>query len=128
MEISELKQKRKEFLDDTWQYYAEDISRRAVEGIIGNVAKSSCKYKTSDGRKCSIGRHIPDDVYDPIIEGNSIIGGMVTKRIPSNILELGIEFLQEIQQLHDCDDNWYKLGLSSLGEENVGRIMDIYCL
>lgn len=128
MELQELKQKRKEFLEDTWQYYAEDVSRRAIEGILSDVTKSCCKYKTSDGRKCAIGRHIPDSSYDFYIEGQNIIGGQLDGIIPATISALGNEFLQEVQQLHDCNDNWYKLGLSSLGEENVARIMDIYCL
>lgn len=115
MELQEVKQKRKEFLEDTWKYYAEDVSRRAIEG-------NKCKYKTEDGRKCAIGRHMTYDKYDPSIEGNGITLGGVAMLIPNDILNLGLDFLVRIQLLHDCNDNWNDHGLSDHGENVVGEI------
>lgn len=32
----------------------------------------SCRYRTSDGRKCAAGQALLDEEYDPLMEGNSI--------------------------------------------------------
>ena len=59
--ISELQQRQLEFLEDTIKYYSEDPSgRRSVEN-------GQCMYKSSDGRKCAVGRFISDHLYDCII-------------------------------------------------------------
>lgn len=136
MELAELKQKRKEFLEDTWKYYDEDVSRRAIELKIATVdpidptkdnkLKSICKYKTSDGKKCAIGRYIPDDKYDPSIEGKGIGQEGVSNILPKEIMDLGDEFLVKIQLLHDCDDNWNEYGLSGQGESQVADIEDLF--
>ncbi len=42
-------------LDDMVRFYSEDIRRRAQgEGNVG------CQYETRDGRKCAIGRRLPN--------------------------------------------------------------------
>lgn len=131
MELAELKQKRKEFLEDTWKYYAEDVSRRAVVSIDCTKEKqlqSTCRYRTSDGKKCAIGRHIPDNMYDSRLEGQNIGGGQLSNAIPSEILDLGEHFLQTIQLLHDCDDNWNDHGLSAHGELMVAQIEEGFCV
>lgn len=130
MEAEYLRQKRREFLDDTVMYYSADVSRRAVVAIDGpkdGEPKSACKYRTSDGRKCAVGRHVHDDAYDILMEGHSINTEAMKKYLPEKILSLGIDFLQEIQQLHDCDDNWNDKGISLQGKTVAETMMSQYC-
>lgn len=119
MKEKDLKQKRKEFLDDTVKYYSEDTSRRSV--------LDKCMYRTGDGRKCAIGRYIPDDKYTTLIEGKNVISKLVYNLIPQNISMLGIDFLLSIQSLHDESDNWDKNGLTEKGKEYVNFIEEKYC-
>ena len=110
--MNELQQKQLDFLEDTVKYYSEDISRRAVNNY-------SCRYRTNDGRKCAIGRFIPDDLYNEKIEEHSIGEIFKYEFIPDELKELGVNFLYDIQHLHDNDSNWERRGLSSEGEEWV---------
>lgn len=130
MELQELKQKRKEFLEDTWKYYAEDVSRRAIEDSPYSKLSpgTSCKYKTKDGKKCAIGRYIPDEKYNLAIEGFGICHENMKGIITQEIINLGIPFLVKIQLLHDCDDNWNDYGLSGTGESMVGQIEEEFIL
>lgn len=121
MKLEELKRKRKEFLDDTLKYYVKDPSRRAI--VIADK-KIRCMYKTTDGRKCAIGRHIAEDKYDSTIEGLGIVCVKMASIIPKQIKNLGTPFLLKIQLLHDCDDNWNSQGLSDHGKVIVGQIED----
>jgi hypothetical protein len=111
--MNELQQKQLDFLEDTVKYYSEDTSRRAV-------TISGCYYyRTDDGRKCAIGRFIPDDLYNEKIEEHGIDEIFKYECIPNELKELGVKFLYDIQYLHDNDFNWENCGLSSEGEEWV---------
>lgn len=125
MDTEELKQNRKEFIDDIVMYYSADVSRRAVVDL--KDGDSTCKYRTADGRKCAVGRHVPDDVYDILMEGHSINTDGMKKYLPETILSLGVDFLQDVQQLHDCDDNWDDKGISPYGKIVVETIMARHC-
>lgn len=126
MELEELKQKRKEFLEDTCRYYSEDVSRRAIE-MHPIYLEYRCRYKTSDGKKCAIGRHIPDEKYDTDIEGFGINKKLVSL-IPEKIIDLGTDFLSKIQLFHDCNDNWNENGLSGHGQVVFRQIEKEFCL
>ena len=110
--MNELQQRQLDFLENTVKYYSEDTSRRAADNY-------SCRYRTSDGRKCAIGRHIPDELYNEKIEEHSIFEIFKYECIPDELKELGGIFLCDIQYLHDKNFNWENCGLSSTGEEWV---------
>lgn len=117
-----LEQRRLDFLEETVAYYAEDPKRRAVETIIGHTTKTRCRYRTEDGRKCAIGRHIPDEKYDPIMEGRSASHEGILCLLPTEISSLGDVFLNRVQGLHDNDECWDIRGLTSGGEEILERL------
>lgn len=61
-----------------------------------------CKYKSDNGLKCAIGCLIPDDIYDPKMEGMSI--EFIYDSYPKmKKLNLGreISFLSGLQKIHD---------------------------
>lgn len=119
--VKTIKRRRLEFLEDTVEFYNEDVNRRATEGSI----RGMCSYKTPDGRKCAIGRHIPDKLYTENIEGNSIDENIMNL-LPIKIRKLSKGFLAAVQSLHDKDINWTKKGISNIGLKDVERIKRIW--
>ena len=82
-----------ELIQNTVEYYAEDWDRRSL-------ADGICMYRGRGGKKCAIGRLIPDEMYDPIMEGESIEG----KHVLLVLEDLGynnFEVLLSLQKWHD---------------------------
>lgn len=73
----------------------------------------SCLYRAPRDLKCAIGCLIPDRLYDPLMEGNSV--NIILDKI-QDYVELRkllgasvngrIEFLHNLQVVHDDSDNW----------------------
>jgi hypothetical protein len=112
MENQELIKARTAFLDDTLDYYGTDTSRRATVYYTLGI---TCQYRTDDGRKCAIGRHIPDEYYYEELEGNSI-NNRIFKVLPENIQKLGVKFLENVQKFHDNTAAWNKDGITGHGK------------
>lgn len=112
-----IEQKRLEFLEDTIAYYSEDVNRRAVNNM-------RCSYKTEDGKKCAIGRYISEKKYNSIIEGHGVGSSVVYKLLPKKILDLDIDFLDDIQDLHDQNYHWDKNGLTEKGIDFKNKIIE----
>lgn len=130
MNQTELTNARKSFLEDTIKFYSEDTSRRAVREK-GSVPK--CVYRLNQEgliKKCAIGRHIRDEDYNPEIESPSgILTNLLAQEVlPIRVSQLGLEFLQNIQRLHDEDENWNESGISELGHQTVKEIKDWFNL
>jgi len=108
-------QTKEEFLLDTIRYYGEDTSRRAKRG-------ASCKYRTSTGEKCAIGRFIDDKSYNKNMEGKMV--GQIKGKLPSPLCHWENRFLNVVQQLHDVSHYWQESkGLSGDGEDLVKSII-----
>lgn len=116
-----LQEKRLEFIKEGVKFYSEDTSRRAFDPI-----EEICKYRQGDN-KCMIGRHIPDDKYNENLEGHNI-DDIVLRFLPKNIVELGIDFLEYCQSLHDTHIYWNKRkGLTKLGKKGYQYIINRFC-
>ena len=117
---------QKKFLKDTVDFFSEDTNRRAVIQVtlagFGLVTHPSCKYRTSDGRKCAIGLHIPDKKYVSDIEGDTAYSERVLNVLPKSIQKLGKHFLTAVQQLHDNHDYWNESGLTKDGLFTLNEI------
>jgi hypothetical protein len=64
-----------------------------------------CAYRGKNGTKCALGTLIPDDKYDPSLEGcgpydNNVIVAMGYE--PSDLLGSDRKFLIKLQEIHDC--------------------------
>lgn len=69
-------------------------------------AEGYCRYRTDDGLKCAVGVLIPDDKYDPKIEGYPVgdagdVGAMVRQALPFSTNPNLINFLADLQFYHD---------------------------
>lgn len=125
---SPVKQKtKKEILEEAFQYYAADPSRRATN------AKGSCRYLMEDGRKCAVGRCL--------IEGKKICFGGMQKdpifaeiqvnqidNLDSHLLPEyrghNVDFWQELQYWHDSCLNFTETGLSEKGERDAQFLLN----
>lgn len=119
-----LEEQRLAFLQDTVQYYSEDLTRRAASSNSGR-----CSYLTDDGRKCAIGRHIVENTYSPGFEISPL--SEIFKVLPNNVKALGYDFLSQVQSLHDKAINWNltcNQGLTESGKHVVQRIINFHCI
>lgn len=101
----------REFWEDTYNFYHGHPERRAVEG-------GACAYLTEDGRKCAIGRHIPDGHRGQHSHQNVIglfRGHPDLRELPA-FAGLDVDFLLAVQGWHDgcCDDSIAKIIESAL--------------
>lgn len=93
----------------------------------------SCRYRTADGSRCAIGCLIPDELYDPAIEGDtpSNAFGGAGAALHKVLTAVGLQkeqapFLNRLQQVHDEQDHWGLNGF--IGEDalkNLARAYDL---
>jgi hypothetical protein len=76
------------------------------------VAGFSCRYRAPGGATCAVGKLIPDDAYDPRMEGCSAkglfdpdISGRPDFRLPKWMGD-EVVLLQSLQLVHDVADHW----------------------
>lgn len=121
----DLKQKQLAFLDETIDFY--DSNNRSVKNSKDFFnCDNVCVYsptETSPG--CAIGRHIEDkallvkwDVINLPINSDKL-----TDEIPQHLFDLGVDFLRQVQRLHDDKVLWNEEGLSPRGKAEYERII-----
>jgi hypothetical protein len=87
--------------DDAYRGLAAQGFRRSQTNM------ESCAYRGDDNRRCAIGHCIPDDLYDPVIEG-AVISSPFGRRPEAVTLFDGLfgtinrGSLSELQFHHDC--------------------------
>lgn len=111
------------FLNETIAFYSEDVTKRAVTGV-------GCFYRMGEKgeKRCAIGRHIPDERYGPYLEGCSVSSAIIQRVLPAEITALGVNFLSQMQSLHDNDRYWDSDGLSEDGLGKRRAIEEIFGL
>jgi hypothetical protein len=68
---------------------------------------NACRYRGDNGMSCAIGCLLPDEMYDPLIEGKGVVSDILKARLKhvvgvknsSRIQKLTL--LGELQNLHD---------------------------
>jgi hypothetical protein len=86
---------KQEAFDKVWQWFV-------VEGHGPSVNdQGSCMYRGIGGAKCAAGVLIPDDIYEPAMEGKTIwrVVDMFKKLVP--LLGSGTPFISDLQRVHD---------------------------
>lgn len=121
----------RELLVSTVQFYTK-FNRAIKDG--------ACVYLNEDtNRCCAIGRYLVSDaciVYDNDEVNNLSNTAIDTifdndrlkKLAPKWMQDVNIEYLTNIQQLHDEDSNWTDIGISDRGKETVNNICFKYKL
>jgi hypothetical protein len=68
-----------------------------------------CAYRTADGLKCAVGVLLPDELYVPAMENNSVYSLCRTFHLPSWFHE-NSGLLGRLQEAHDRPASWYSSG------------------
>ena len=98
-----------ELFKDTVEFFAEDPERRSV---VIEDGFESCRYRDDKGRKCAIGRFIPDDKYDPSFENACLplsgVDSTPCQRLLRDALPAGINLrlLDRLQSWHDNKESF----------------------
>lgn len=117
-----------DLLQETINFYSEDISRRA-EDISG-----SCLYSTEDGRNCAVGRCMTKKAKESI--GTALIpaSDLPTRYTRINSIDplmkpkykgFQLWFWDKLQGIHDSDGNWIESGLTKQGKDRVENLKRI---
>ena len=100
-----------EIIEKTVAYYSEDTSRRAINEM------DQCEYLMPDGRMCGVGRCLQNpgalagnDLYDAAISGVFELAEFMPQYGGHNVT-----FWSDIQDMHDCIDNWDDNGITREG-------------
>ena len=89
-------------------------NKKAQSPVVpGEQIKPKCLYRAPDGSKCAVGCLIPDDLYDPAIEGSSVADDIVWEAATGELdydraeeFALG-DLLTQLQITHDEDEVEY---------------------
>ena len=91
------------------------------QGEAAMLNDHECQYRTPDGKMCAVGCLIPDGVYEPCMEGQTVRS--LLEAYPDALASVGIHFdetsqddltfLSELQNAHDHDlcndfDEWQR--------------------
>lgn len=109
---------KREFVQQTAEKLLAQGDYAATE-----LNNGGCEYRTKDGRKCAIGVWIPDELYDPKMEG-IYIGSEgptfdpIRKFLYQLVPDASLGFFAEVQsQLHDSRVRQYpRLPLMTIEE------------
>ncbi len=127
--MKSLKEKQRAFLMDTVGFY-----NSTNRGTIGN-AEDKCIYSAiNKSPGCAIGRHLTKELA--ALADSQTKNGIgciaeneeIYNQFPESIKELGIGFLQDVQELHDNSYYWTEIGLSEKGLAKVNRIINSFGL
>jgi len=121
-----IEKRRLALIEETITHYTLK-NRGEIKTSIG----SKCIYSptpTSEG--CAIGRLIADK---EVCKAMDVLAGCVNdpkleSLLPTEIKELGVDFLLALQRLHDGEDNWSDNGLTLSGISTVNSIKNQFSL
>ena len=83
------------------QQVYDTVARHLIVQKIAAASNSVCWYRATQGRKCAIGCLIPDDMYDPRMEGHGIRHLM--QDFPGVLPPVDSALLEDLQSAHDMD-------------------------
>lgn len=115
---------KEEFLEDTIQYFS-DPNKRCVSDF-GNCFYSP---QDSDQTGCAIGRFMTPEnaqLADNLGGADGLnyktMYSIYRSLIPEFMLEWNLDFLDNVQRLHDNSEYWNKTGLSEQGKKYLQEI------
>ena len=110
---------------EVFDYVIGHLVRQGGRSV--SASGTDCRYRGSDGSKCAVGVLIPDEVYNDVMEGDSV-GGLI-ENFPRECLITGIkkhkDILNGLQNMHDSISTWQNQDIFSHGAQ---RIADFYNL
>jgi hypothetical protein len=107
---------RTEIIQETVDYYSEDVSRRAV-------TDGGCEYLTKDGRSCAVGRCFTEEGLKEYKDCNTIFIRQMLFYFKDEYKIDDSIFWEDLQHLHDHSLYWCNSGLSKSGEKYVEKLL-----
>lgn len=134
-----------EIIDETVNYYSEDINRRSIKTITAfDQTINTCVYNGTNKTHCAVGRCLLDKYKKrgSKLPGNDldmcvlteILTGVEFDYFDYNIDKIlspkyrghDVNFWCSLQTLHDKEGNWSDSGLTERGKEYVNRLKLLY--
>ena len=112
-----LQQKQKTFLDEMVAHF-NSTNRAFDEG------QKTCRYEHRYNGGCAIGRKVPEQLAHEL---RGIVSDCFSM-LPPELQELGEDFLNSVQRLHDVAVCWNETGLSPAGQIRYEEICKRYSL
>ncbi len=95
---------------------------------INNTGHGACMYINNKGNKCAIGRLVTDELARTL-EANMLKSASdIFHLLPKEVQDLGLNFLEHLQVLHDNSHVWNTTGLTRDGEAEVRNIKMVFNL
>lgn len=113
-------------------------TNRAVSSYEGE--DNICMYQTNDGRRCAVGRMltpaglacvVPGGVNEAAVRDSLLLEDPLFVKGPMFKEEyqgLPLDFVNDLQELHDTDANWDETGLTDAGKSHLHNIKLTYDL
>lgn len=125
--LKKLKTKRNFYLNDMISYF--NSNTRCLLPVYRITDNTDCRYeRTETSEGCAIGRRLPLKTSIKLDKGTNQAISNNLNLVPDWMKELGGDFLQELQRLHDNSRNWNEKGLSTIGEECLSDIKNKFDL
>lgn len=81
-----------------------ELAEQRVPALDNKEGRRNCRYRDRHGNACAAGVHIPDERYDPKIEGMSVLD-LCIPSVPLNLCDLPAfrhgDLLHRLQSVHD---------------------------
>lgn len=105
---------RQQLLNNTVNHFNSENRCVDKEGV-------GCRYRFNN-RGCAIGREISDSLSEEsdLLRSSGVI--KIYNKLPNRLKRMGLDFLNEIQKLHDSGYFWSEKGLSNGGKIRLKRI------
>lgn len=66
-----------------------------------SMLNDKCMYRGPNGLRCFVGECIPDEEYDPAIEGSTVQDLHLNNTIPPALKDVDVDLMVECQTVHD---------------------------
>lgn len=117
-----LQEKKISLLEDTVEYYSVDSNRLCKFGKLPSCYYSPITAQNPHSNGCAIGRLVSPKLRIKLDEAKGTVSE-IFDLLPKKIKHFGVDFLAELQFLHDFNENWEKTkGLTAKGKRRVETI------
>lgn len=103
-----------EIIEETALYYSEDVSRRALNHL------GQCRYLTSDGKMCSVGRCLISPSYGS--QWSVSWFRDLEEELKEEYKGHSLDFWNKLQKFHDWKEHWSSTGLTEEGEKYLQNL------
>lgn len=110
---------------DAYNFYSQHPDQRA---IISSSIGHTCLYVTSSGKLCAIGKLLSYEELHWLATFG--LNGFAVEVLATHdlweglsICDYPVDFLKDLQRLHDCHEHWSATGATPAGTDHFRRMM-----